>query len=138
MSKKKKAKTTNRPPSGWKAWLWIAPVLLVTAMLYSGVGNFEFQMQWDDHEQVVNNETVKELSGDNLKKMFSGYVIGMYQPLTTLSFAFDHLIGGLDPARYHRTNLLLHLINVLLIWLLSRRLFKRIDAAAVLALLWAI
>jgi len=140
MSKRKKKNTdsTTAQPSGWKAWLWIVPVLLVTAMLYSGVGNFEFQMQWDDHEQVVNNETVKNLSGENLKKMFSGYVIGMYQPLSTLSFAIDHAIGGLDPARYHRTNLLLHLINILLVWLLGRRLFKRIDAATVLALLWAV
>lgn len=136
--KKKNANITNTQPSGWKVWLWIAPVLLVTAMLYSGVGDFEFQMQWDDHEQVVNNETIKKLSGEHLKKMFSGYVIGMYQPLTTLSYAMDHLIGDLDPGGYHRTNLLLHLINVLLVWLLARKLFGRIDAATVMALLWAV
>lgn len=136
--KKKNSNPTRTELSGWKVWLWIVPVLLVTTMLYSGVGDYEFQMQWDDHEQVVNNETVKKLSGEHLKKMFSGYVIGMYQPLTTLSFAIDHLIDGLDPARYHLTNLLLHLINVLLVWLLGRKLFGRLDAATVMALLWAV
>lgn len=138
MVKKKDTKTAIKQPFGWKAGVWIAPVLLLTAILYAGVGDFEFQMQWDDHEQVVNNQTIKDLNAQNLKKMFSGYVIGMYQPLSTLSFAIDHTIGGLDSARYHRTNLLLHLINVLLVWFLARKLFRRVDAATVLALLWAV
>lgn len=136
--KKKKLQTKSSEITGWKAGLWFAPVMLLTAMLYAGVGDFEFQMQWDDHEQVVNNEMVKNLSGQNLKKMFSGYVIGMYQPLSTLSFAVDHAIGGLDAGRYHSTNLILHLINVLLVWLLARKLFRRIDSATVMALLWAV
>lgn len=134
-NKKSKASPLTTGPI---SLVWIAAVLIITAVVFAGVGQLEFQMHWDDHEQVVNNSTIKEFSAENLKKMFSDYVIGMYQPLTSLSYALDYQIGGLDAGRFHNTNLLLHLLNVFLVWLLGRKLFGRIDAATALALLFAI
>jgi protein O-mannosyl-transferase len=141
LSKKKNTtapETKIEKSDGLKSLIWFIPVLLITAMVYSGVSNLDFQMQWDDHEQVVLNPTIKKLSGENLQKMFSGYVIGMYSPLTTLSYAIDYQIGELNAGRYHSTNLLLHLLNTLLVGLLGLRLFKRKDAAAALALIFAL
>jgi len=141
LSKKKNTATTEtkiEKPGGLKSLIWFIPVLIVTAMVYSGVSNLDFQMQWDDHEQVVLNSTIKKLSGENIQKMFSGYVIGMYSPLTTLSYAIDYQIGELSAGRYHSSNLLLHLLNTLLVGLLGLRLFKRNDAAAALAILFAL
>lgn len=141
MSKKKNTTSTEaiiEKPGTLKSLVWFIPVLLFTAMVYSGVSNFDFQMQWDDHEQVVLNSTIKKVSAQNLKEMFSGYVIGMYSPLTTLSYAIDYQIDELSAGRYHSTNLLLHLLNTLLVGLLGLRLFKRNDAAAALALLFAL
>src|SRR6056297_3532243 len=88
---------TNKP---YHRPLWLIPLVLFAAILYSGVGDLGFQMHWDDHEQVVNNSTIKSLSWDNLEKMFSDYVIGMYQPLTSLSYAFDYQLAGLNAGRY--------------------------------------
>lgn len=140
LSKKLQNQKLNsvRSKIGPVQYIWIAVVLFITILVFSGVGQLGFQMHWDDHEQVVNNSTIKELSAENLKTMFSGYVIGMYQPLTSLSYAIDYQLGGLDAGRYHNTNLLLHLLNVLLVWLLGRKLFGRTDAATVLALMFAI
>lgn len=125
-------------PGTLKSLTWFIPVLLVTAMVYSGVSNLDFQMQWDDHEQVVLNSTIKKLTTENLKEMFSGYVIGMYSPLTTLSYAIDYQIGELNAGRYHSTNLILHLLNTFLVGFLGLWLFKRNDAAAALALIFAL
>lgn len=141
MSKKKNiavSEKKNETTGGLKSLIWFVPVLLITAMVYSGVSNLDFQMQWDDHEQVVLNSTIKELSGDNIQKMFSSYVIGMYSPLTTLSYAIDYQLGELNAGRYHSTNLLLHLLNTLLVAFLGLRLFKRNDAAVALALIFAL
>jgi protein O-mannosyl-transferase len=141
LSKKKNTATAEikvEQPGGLKSFIWFISVLLITAMVYSGVSKLDFQMQWDDHEQVVLNSTIKKLSGENIQKMFSGYVIGMYQPLTSLSFAVDYQIGELNAGRYHSTNLLLHLLNTFLVGLLGLRLFKRNDAAAALAILFGL
>lgn len=139
--KKKRAKdapskTVANKPYG--RLLWLVPLVLFAAILYSGVGDLGFQMHWDDHEQVVNNSTIKSLSWDNLEKMFSDYVIGMYQPLTSMSYALDYQLAGLDAGRYHNTNLLLHVINVILVWILGLELFRREDLATVIALIFAI
>lgn len=139
MKKKRKTNTIATPTTaGYKRWLWLAPVLVITALVYSGIGELGFQTHWDDQEQVINNATIRQISGQNLKRMFSDYVIGMYQPLTSLSYAIDYQISGSDPSWFHQTNLLLHLLNAALVWLLALRLFKREDLATIVALFFAL
>jgi len=51
------------------------------------------------------------------------YPLGeFYRPVTNLFFAIDHSLGGLEPGAYHRTDLLIHLGNTLLIACLAARL----------------
>src|SRR5262245_9197288 len=45
-----------------------------------------------------------------------------YRPLTALSYGVDRLISGLDPAAFQRTDLVLHLLNVLLAYLVGSAL----------------
>ena len=47
---------------------------------------------------------------------------GHYWPVVYTSFWLEHKLWGLAPLGYHAVNLLLHLVNVLLIWLLLQRL----------------
>ncbi len=47
---------------------------------------------------------------------------GHYWPIVYTSFWLEHKLWGLDPLGYHVVNLLLHLVNVLLIWRLLERL----------------
>lgn len=48
---------------------------------------------------------------------------GLYRPVTTMTFAIDHAIGGGDPGTFHATNLLLHALAVLAAYGLLRSLF---------------
>ena len=41
-----------------------------------------------------------------------------YRPLTVVSFLGDYLLYGINPRGWHFTNLLLHLVNVTLLWCL--------------------
>lgn len=62
-----------------------------------------------------------------LPKVFtSGHYLGQggYRPLVTLSFALNHIVGGLDPWGYHLVNVLLHAVNSALVFLLVLRLFE--------------
>src|SRR5262245_48036985 len=45
-----------------------------------------------------------------------------YRPLTALSYGVDRLISGLDPAAFQRTDLVLHLLNVLLAYVVASAL----------------
>src|SRR5690242_17617962 len=63
---------------------------------------------------------------------------GLYRPFTTLSYLFNYALlgGGESPAGYHAINLLLHCFNVLMVWLLARRLGLADLPAAFLAAIW--
>jgi len=48
--------------------------------------------------------------------------------VANLSFAFNHLFGGLDPSGYHWTNLVIHLlVGAALIWVASMLAYERLD-----------
>ncbi len=61
-----------------------------------------------------------------------------YRPLTTLSFALDHAVGGLQPFGYHAVNIVLHACVCLLVWALATALGFSPPVALASALLFAI
>lgn len=62
-----------------------------------------------------------------------------YRPLITLSYMLDYQLHGLEPWGYHLTNIILHLLNVLLVYLLTIKLRSVWRAVPLLvALLFAI
>ncbi len=120
-----------------REWLLAAAILLITFLVFSSVLNHGF-VDWDDDVNVTENPNVKELNATTLKNIFTGEVIGGYTPLTTLSFAIEHAIFGMKPGVFHTTNLLLHLVNTLLVFILIRRLGFSLFVAAFVALLFGI
>ena len=95
-------------------------------------------VNWDDGENVYDNLSIRELSPGNIKVYFTKALLAMYTPLVSISYAIDYQIGGLDPRIYHATNLLLHLLNITLLFFVVRLLTQRIEIAAIVALLFAV
>jgi len=95
-------------------------------------------VDWDDNEYVIENMDIRVLSIQNISKIFSTYYIGSYVPLTILSFAIDYQIGRLNPAIYHLTNLIFHLLNSLLVFWAIYLLCKRGWISFLTAVLFAI
>jgi len=62
----------------------------------------------------------------------------MYQPLTTLSYALNFKITGMDPAGFHAGNLLFHLLNTILVFLFIRVISKKTTAGLLSALFFGI
>jgi len=99
---------------------WLIGGLLVIFLIYlpslfNGITN------WDDPE-YIHNPFVTNLSLSGIVKIFSVYFAGNYHPLTLLSLGLDQLIGGDRPFMFHLTNLLLHIFNSLLVYILVKRL----------------
>ncbi len=74
---------------------------------------------WDD-DTYVQDRLVK--ASDGLYRMwFTGDAVD-YWPLTNSTFWVEWRLWGLNPAGYHVTNLLLHIGNALIFWMILRRL----------------
>ena len=126
MSKKViKVKKSDRPAQkpvssflddyGWGMLAALATLLVYWKGFFLGFTN------WDDEGYVLKNALVLS-DGILWKDIFSVPIQGNYHPLTILSLKFDHLLFGLNPQGYHAINILLHTINTLLVYLLTRRL----------------
>ena len=98
---------------------------------------------YDDHFLIERNRLLHEADvwGIFTTHYWAGYegeanVNGQYRPLTVLSFMLDGL-GGIWPLRFHLTNIILHVVNSLLAYLLCLNLgLKR--GAILAALLFAV
>jgi len=112
-------------------------ILLVTAMVYSNSLRNGF-VQWDDGEYVFNNPDIRQLNGESLHKFFTDFYLKMYSPVTLISYALDYRISQLEPAAYHRTNLIVHLLNVSLVFYFICLLTERTWIAGISALFFGI
>jgi len=94
---------------------------------------------FDDTTYVSSNDMVKQgLSWPGMVWAFTTLQAGFWHPLTWLSLMADSQFYGINPAGYHFTNLLLHLANSLLLFLLLQRLTKARWPSALAAALFAL
>ncbi|MCB9231540.1 MAG: tetratricopeptide repeat protein [Bacteroidia bacterium] len=127
-------KFTSRIPTP----TWLAALLLLSLLcLYPTLQND--WVNWDDDEYVLQNRLIRDLSPAGLVHIFATpEKVGLYHPLTLLSLAIDHQIWGNNAFGFHLTNLLLHFLNLILVFFLAKKLLKSPFAAFLLALLFAI
>jgi protein O-mannosyl-transferase len=96
--------------------LYLSLIIVLTFIAYSNSLKNDFINGRDDNVQVLNNYDIKDLSIHNIKKIFTNYYDFMYQPLTFLSFALEYKFFTLNPKPYHIDNLMLHLLNIILVF----------------------
>jgi len=112
-------------------------ILVLTYFSFSPSLNNDF-INWDDPAYVIDNKTIKNLSFDGIKEIFKSTVLGNYHPLTTLTFAVEYHFFQLTPRIYHLNTLLLHLINIILVYIFIFLLSRNRITALVTALLFGI
>lgn len=101
--------------------------LLVCIGLLAYVPSWGNQFVWDDEQFIYSNVYVKQFA---ITEIFStsttagaGIASNYFRPLTTLSFAVDHAIWGLNPFGFLVTNTFMHISSGVLLFLLLRILF---------------
>lgn len=95
-------------------------------------------INWDETQYIIQNPKIKTLSWESVKTVFSTPDLGMYSPLSTLSYALEYHFAGLNPRIYHATSLFLHLADTALVMFLVRLLFGGAWMAFFTALLFGI
>ncbi|MBF0331627.1 MAG: tetratricopeptide repeat protein, partial [Candidatus Omnitrophica bacterium] len=104
---------------GEKKLSWRHYVILaaLTVAAFFPVLRAEF-LNWDDQTHLIRNEAVLTF---DLGGMFMHVVQDIYIPLTSLSFAVEKAVFGLNPFVFHLDNLLLHIaVACLLMGLFTR------------------
>jgi tetratricopeptide (TPR) repeat protein len=110
-------------PSPHQRTIIIAVVLLGAVLLAFSPALDAGFVSWDDPEVASANPHIRGLTSANLHWMFTQPLMGHYHPLTWVSYAVDYELWGLKPSGWHLTNILLHGISAVLVYLLAKSLF---------------
>ena len=100
---------------------------------------------YDDDQLIIQNPLVKSLN--NIPLFFKTDLFAhragerksnSYRPMQSLLNAWDYLCWGKYPVGYHLTNILLHLINVFIVFLFVRRISEDSLASFLTAFIYAV
>jgi protein O-mannosyl-transferase len=89
---------------------------------------------WDDDELITDNHMVQ--ARDGLYRIWFTTEANDYYPLTSSFWWLQWRVWGNNAMGYHAVNVLLHAANVVLVWMILRRL--KIPGAWLAALLFAV
>ena len=111
---------------------------LVTAGVYGQVWNFGF-INYDDPIYVTDNVVVRKgLTWEGIRWAFTTNAANIWHPLTWLSHMLDVSLFGLDPGFHHLVNLLFHLLNTSLLFLVLKTATGACWRSAFVAALFAL
>jgi len=115
-----------------------ALLLLATATLLVYAVSFANGFVLDDSVIIVKNPDTLHV-GNIGKLLFAPDVIKpYYRPLNRASYLLDYQLFGMSPVWYHAVNIIIHLLNVCLLYLVGCRLLSDKRAALIAALLFAV
>lgn len=98
---------------------------IITFIVYLPVLQNDF-VNWDDARYIYENQNIQQgIDLKFLKWAFSSVYFALWHPLTMISLALDHAFWGLSPWGYHLTNVILHSLNTLLVFVLANILIER-------------
>jgi tetratricopeptide (TPR) repeat protein len=121
-----------------KLWVPIVAILAITTLIYlPSVLNNQF-VNWDDDVNLLENESIRKLTMENIIKIFTSDVIGNYNPLPILTFAIEYALVEYKPFLYHFNNLWMHLLVVFLVYKLTLQLGVQRTVAIAVAALFAL
>jgi len=113
-------------------------LVIVTLAVYWQVGNHAF-VNYDDNEYVTENRHVQAgLTPESITWAFTATHASNWHPLTWLSHMTDCQIYGLNPRGHHLTNVLFHILNSILLFLIFRRMTGAFWKSAFVAALFAL
>ncbi|MBI2446917.1 MAG: tetratricopeptide repeat protein [Parcubacteria group bacterium] len=131
---------------------WFGPAvvgLLIIITLLAYVKVFRAEFVYDDYAFIVNNKDIQNF------KPFSKFFLSPniftgsnyhtetgggknWRPIASLAFAAQYASFGKNPSGFHFTSILLHIFNLILVYILAMKLTRRIGIAAITTAFWAL
>jgi len=123
--------------SGRQEWFIWSSLIFIGLLAFWPTVWFDF-VNWDDPSYVWNNDLIKSWSPSTLYGVATETVTRNYAPLTIGTLLIDHTLWGMNPSGYHATNVLLHLVNGILVFLLTRQLTRNLFVSWLTAALFLV
>jgi len=125
----------------WERHRKLIVSLLLAAVIiaaFAQLKNADY-INFDDNEYVTENRMVLQgIAAKGIIWAFTTYHASNWHPLTWLSHMADCQLYGPTPSGQHITNVILHIINTLLLFLFFNRVTQAFWASAMLAALFAL
>lgn len=99
-------------------------LLFITAIIFIPVINADYAVTDDSLMLKSYDGELKNLSLKYIYNIFMHSHEKLYHPLVTLSYSFEKTLFGMLPAVFHFDNIILHLINIVLVFLIFFKLSK--------------
>ncbi|MEO5356788.1 MAG: tetratricopeptide repeat protein [Nitrospirae bacterium YQR-1] len=130
--------TYNPKPEWINVFTYAVLIVALTLSVFWNTKNAQFLI-YDDNRYVTGNPYVQMgITKESILWAFTTDNDGNWFPLTWLTHLVDFEIYGLRPAGHHITNLVIHTVNSLLVFMLFTVLLKRTLQGAVIGALFAI
>lgn len=122
----------------WRKWALCLLLAIVVFAVYFPVLRHPFVI-YDDVDYVSQNLQVQQgLTLGTLRWALTSMEFSNWHPLTWMSHALDCELFGLDAGGHHFTSLLLHAIDVVVLFLLLSRMTGKIGRSLMVALLFGL
>ena len=118
-------------------WICAGLAMAITAVYYQ-LCSYDF-VNYDDNDYVYYNSNIQ--AGITLKSVKWAFTTGHcanWHPLTWLSLMLDWQLFGLNAGGYHLTNLLFHIVNTLLLFIVLKEMTNAVWQSAFVAALFAL
>jgi tetratricopeptide (TPR) repeat protein len=118
--------------------LLVAIVLALTVgVAYAPTLDGQF-LSWDDYTYVAGNPNIRGTWRSTCAWAFTTVQGGNWHPLTWLSHKLDYELYGLNPRGHHFTNLVFHIANSVLLFVVLQRLIGALWRSAAVAALFGL
>ena len=115
-----------------KIFFEVAAITLITFFVY--FPSLTNGFIWDDDDYIINNFSIQKTEG--LEEIWFSYKTPQYYPVVFSSFWLEYQLWGQNPTGYRAVNLVFHIFNALLIYLILFKLYRPMALPA--ALIFAI
>ncbi|MBI2883489.1 MAG: tetratricopeptide repeat protein [Candidatus Methylomirabilis oxyfera] len=124
------------PAGGWLGRQSIAMLILLVAVGVVYANSLDNAFLFDDIETIVELHRPGAGPFQQIEALLGGRAA--YRPVRTASYALDYAISGLDPWGYHLTNMVLHGLSAICVYVIATTLFASPLSALLAALLFAV
>lgn len=100
----------------------VTGLVLLSLFTYGGILDHQFISTWDDDAYVINNPAIRGFTLENIRTACTAYYVSNYAPIQIFSYMLDYTIWGLNPRGFLLTNLVIHILNTLLFFLIAVRI----------------
>ena len=113
-------------------------IAVLTLAIYWQVLDYGF-INFDDPTYVIENKHIRDgLTIEGVKWAFTSFYASNWHPLTWLSHMLDIEFFGMNPGMHHLSNITIHTLNAVLLFILLERMSGVLWRSAMVAALFAL